>query len=169
MTPYVRNGYILEKAAMKRKEGFTLIEITVTLAIIGLLATLAAMGVTKAHQSALRKQADTELNILSAAILQLAWDTGKWPNKALRTNPGSVEIWTLGGEAAGLMQTDGSYNNWKGPYYEGPLVDPWGQPYFFDPDYPTNGVNHVVVGSFGPNRVGRNMYDKDDRKVLLDD
>jgi len=159
----------MEKDTMKKTEGFTLIEISITVSIIGLLAALAAIAVTRAHQSALNKQASGELQFLSASILQMAWDTGKWPNKALRTNPGSTEIWALGGKAVGLTQTDGSYNNWKGPYYEGSLVDPWGHPYFFDPDYLIKGVNHVVVGSFGPNGVGRNLYDSDDIYVLLDD
>ncbi len=154
---------------MNTKKGFTLIEITITVAIIGLLASMAALAVTKANASARKKQARTELQFLSAAILQMAWDTGKWPNGAIRTNPGSDEEWTLGGASVGLLSTDGAYNNWKGPYYEGSLVDPWGNPYFFDPDYRTNDVNRVVVGSFGPNRVGRNLYDKDDICVLLDD
>lgn len=154
---------------MKKRDGFTLVEIMITVGIIGMLASMAAFAVTKAHQTAKRRQAEFELQVLSVAILQLAHDTSVWPNHAIRTNPGSTEIWDLKGAAPGLMANDGSYNNWKGPYYEGALVDPWGNPYFFDPDYLINGVNHVVVGSFGPNRVGRNMYDKDDVYVLLDD
>ena len=154
---------------MKKKQGFTLIEIMVVVTLIGLLGALAVMAVTKAHQKALQKQVETELNLLSAAVLQMVWDTGKWPNKAIRTQSGSVEIWNISPAAVGLLATDGSYDNWKGPYYEGALRDPWGQPYFFDPDYRVNGVNHIVVGSFGPNKKGRNLYDSDDIFILLDD
>jgi general secretion pathway protein G len=154
---------------MKKPNGFTLVEIMIVVAVIGLLASMAMFAIHKASQNARIKQAEAELEMLSAAVLQLAWDTGKWPNKALRTKPGSTEIWNISGSGAGLFKTDGSYNGWKGPYYEGAIFDPWGNPYFFDPDYIVKGVNRIVVGSFGPNRIGRNLYDKDDIKILLDD
>lgn len=154
---------------MKSKSGFTLVEIAVTVSIIGLLAALGALVVLKAHRNALRSQAETELQILSSATLQLVHDTSFWPNKARRINPTSTEVWNISVAAAGLMDSDGNYPNWKGPYYEGPILDPWGSPYFFDPDYRINGVDRIVVGSFGPNRVGRNLYDSDDIIVYLDD
>jgi len=41
--------------------------------------------------------------------------------------------------------------------------DPWGNNYFFDTDYDVNGVGtRAVVGSYGPNGVGNNLYDSDD-------
>jgi len=154
---------------MKTKNGFTLIEIVITVGIISILGSLAALAVTKSHRKALLEQAETELNIMSAAILNMAWDTSRFPNKNLRTAPGSLEIWDLSVAEAGLLKSDGTYDNWKGPYYEGALLDPWGNPYFFDPDYRIDGVDRTVVGSFGPNRQGRNLYDEDDIYILLDD
>ena len=154
---------------MRKKSGFTLIEIMVTVGVISLLASLASIAVLKAHRKALQKQTETELNLLSAAVLNMAWDTGRWPNKDSRAATGSTEIWNIQPATVGLMATDGTFNNWRGPYYEGAVLDPWGSPYFFDPDYLINGVNHPVVGSFGPNRQGRNLYDQDDIYILLDD
>ncbi len=154
---------------MKRRRGFTLIEILVTMSIITLVASMATYAVLAASRKARIKQATTELQILSAAALQLAWDTGRWPNQAVRTTPGSTEIWDIAPASVGLMAPHAAFINWKGPYYEGSLRDPWGNPYFFDPDYMVKGVNRVVVGSFGPNGVGRNLYDSDDIYVLLDD
>ncbi len=160
---------------MKRQNGFTLIEIMVTVGIIGLLAVLASVTMSKARNSSLQKQTETELRFLSAAILQMAWDTGRWPNQAIRTTPGSTEVWDLSPGSCGLLSNDGSYENWKGPYYEGDFHDAWWSAkedhrvYFFDPDYLIDGVNHVVVGSFGPNGEGRNQYDSDDIYILLDD
>ncbi len=154
---------------MKRKYGFTLIEVLVTVGIITLLGSLASYAMMKAHQKSVKKQVEVQLNILSSAILQMAWDTGRWPNRTLRTQPGSTEVWNIAGPQWGLLATDGFYNNWKGPYYEGALLDPWGNPYFFDPDYTVDGNVRVVVGSFGPNGVGRNLYDEDDIYILLDD
>lgn len=33
---------------------------------------------------------------------------------------------------------------------------------FIDEDYEIDGVDYVGIGSFGPNRVGQNLYDGDD-------
>lgn len=145
-----------------KKNGFTLLEITVSTLIIGLLISLASLAVMKGIQGAKIKQAKIELELISTAVLQLAWDTGKWPNGQLRTQGGSVEMWDISLDRCGLMGTDGNYNNWKGPYYGGATLDPWGNPYFFDPDYSYKGKVRVFVGSFGPNGVGRNLYDSDD-------
>jgi len=152
----------------QRKAAFTLVEIMVVVGCLSLLMMMGTLGVRKAIRNARIKQAEGELQIIATAVLQLAWDTGRMPNRALRTNQGSAERWNLSKDVAGLMATDGSYPDWKGPYYEGPVFDPWGQPYFYDPDYTINGAIRPVVGSFGPNRVGRNMYDADDIKVPLD-
>lgn len=154
---------------MKKKSAFTLVEIMIVIAIVGLLASLATLAILKAMRNSQIKSAETEVHMLATAMLQLAWDTTRWPNKALRTTPGSIEMWDLSVPASGLLDTDGSYQNWKGPYYEGNTKDPWGNNYFFDPDYSVDGVRHVVVGSFGPNGVGRNLHDSDDILVLLDD
>lgn len=152
-----------------KKRGFTLVEIMIVVGIIGILAGIGVPAILKGMQSSRIKEATVEVEMMSAAVLQLAWDTGKWPNGQLRINGGSGEMWDISPARCGLMDTDGSYNEWKGPYYEGDIKDPWGNPYFFDPDYRVNGVNRVVVGSFGPNGVGRNRYDSDDIYVLLDD
>lgn len=154
---------------MKNKHGFTLVEIMVAIGIVGLLATMATYGLRTAYKKALIRQSEGELQMIATAALQMAWDTSRWPNKALRTNPGSTEIWDISYASAGLGDTDGSYDEWKGPYFKGNTTDPWGNPYFFDPDYLVDGVMRVVIGSFGPNGVGRNVYDSDDIYVLLDD
>lgn len=152
-----------------KKNGFTLVEIAVVTIVIGLLATLGSMAILKGIKHSRIKHAETDLQMISAAVLQLAWDTGDWPNGRVRTSPGSAEVWDISGDTSGVMGSDGSYNDWKGPYYDGETLDPWGNPYFFDPDYLISGVNHIVVGSFGPNGKGQNVYDDDDIYVLLDD
>ena len=157
-----------------KKSGFTLVEIAVVTMIIGLLASLGSMAIMKSVRNARIKEAQTDLEMISTAVLQLAWDAGKWPNGQPRTTGGSVERWDISADSCGLMGTDGSYSDWKGPYYGGEILDPWDNPYFFDPDYrhrEKDGTvrNAVVVGSFGPNGSGRNLYDSDDIYVLLDD
>lgn len=148
---------------MKRKRGFTLIEILVTIAIISLLGSLATIGVIKAMRNAKIKQAETDLAIINSAITTLADATGRWPNKALRTSQEGVNVLDLTADSAGLLGTDKSYPNWKGPYCDNVMTDPWGNPYFFDPKY-EGGL--VVVGSPGPN--GK-KNDDDDIYIRLDD
>lgn len=151
------------------KEGYTLNEMMIVVAAIGVLAAMGSFAVLSATNKGKVKKAETEVEILATATLQLAWDTGRWPNQKARNNGGSTEIWDLLGDTSGLVGTDGSYTGWKGPYYNGDRLDPWGNPYFFDPDYRVGGVMRPVVGSFGPNGVGPNRYDSDDIYVLLDD
>ena len=152
-----------------KKSGFTSIEIAVTTIIIGLLGALGSLAVLRGVEASRIKNTEAELEMLGAAVLQLAWDTGQWPNGTPRTAGGSAEIWNISPATSGLMDTDGNYNNWQGPYYDGNLEGAWGNDYFFDPDYRIDGVDHAVIGSFGPNGVGPNRYDADDIYVLLDD
>lgn len=153
----------------QRKQGFTAIEITMVVAVVGLLASMGTYAVLRAVNSSRIANAEIELEMLSAATLQLAWDTGKMPNGQYRNNLGSIEIWDLTASGTGLMDDTSDWDDWKGPYYDGATVDPWGNNYFFDPDYYIDGQVRVVVGSFGPNGQGRNQYDSDDIVVLLDD
>lgn len=163
-----------------KKNGFTLLEIAVVTIIIGLLGSVGTLAIMKGVRNARIKNTEAELQILSAAVLQLAWDTGRWPNGQPRTSAGSAEKWDISSDSCGLLGNDGTYSNWKGPYYDGPLVDVWWKSsesyrkYFFDPDYlikDKHGTtrNAIVIGSFGPNGKGPNMYDSDDIVVLLDD
>ena len=97
------------------------------------------------------KTAESELHIISSAILQMAWDTGKWPDGTLRTEPsGGVEDLST----CALMNSDasGDFSDWKGPYYEGSIKDPWGENYFFASDFDVGGESRIIVGSRGPSR-----------------
>jgi len=157
-----------------KKHGFTLVEIAVVTLIVGLLASMGTLAIMKSFQNSRIKQAETEVEMISMAILQLAWDTGRWPNGRIRTNGGSEEKWDLSEDDCGLLMNDGTYDNWKGPYYDDAIKDPWKNNYFFDPDYrhrEKDGTmrDAIVVGSFGPNGIGQNLYDSDDIYVLLDD
>jgi general secretion pathway protein G len=153
-----------------KKNGFTIVEIMLVVSIIGTLAAMGTLAIRKAIEGSRINEAQTELEMLSAATLQLAWDTGRWPNGQKRTQGGTTEIWDISPAKCGLLSTDGTYNEWKGPYYEGETKDPWGNPYFFDPDYLLEGVNRAVVGSLGPDGIGRNQYkDNDNIYIRVDD
>jgi general secretion pathway protein G len=156
---------------VKRAEaGYTLVEIMIVIAIIGLLAMVGTLATIKTRKNVNINEATVQLEMVSAAVLELAWDTGRYPNQSRRNSTDSNdEVWDLTGSDAGLLSTDGGFtDNWDGPYLDEVPDDPWGNPYFFDPDYRINGANRIVVGSFGPNGVGRNKYDSDDIYVIID-
>ena len=67
----------------------------------------------------------------------------------------------------GLAATDGTYPNWRGPDYDGPFRDTWGNNYFFDEDYDLNGTTVAAIGSYGPNGEGLNQYDDDDIVLII--
>ena len=151
------------------RNGYTLLEIMIVTMIIGVLTTIATTSIMKVRGNMRLKRAETELEMIAAAVRQLAWDTGEWPNKWERTDKDKEEEeWDLTLPKVGLLATDGSFDNWKGPYLAAIPDDPWGSPYFFDPDYRTNGIDCVVVGSLGPNRSGRNRYSEDNLFVVIE-
>lgn len=145
----------------------TLTEIMIVVMVIGVLVSIAVPMYSNARNNARLAKARHDVSILHASIRQLLWDTGEFPKHYVRTmgtppNPLECEDLTLA--EAGLMRTDNLFNNWKGPYLGKIEKDPWGMNYFFDPDYFATGygVSYIqVVGSYGPNKVGRNVYDSD--------
>lgn len=156
---------------VERRFGFTLGEILIGVAVMGVLVAIALPSISKARTQSRREEANVQLELLSNAILKLAWDTGEWPggiprnSSALTSYP---ETWDLNAASSGLRSAGTLFSKWKGPYFTRVPLDPWGKPYFFDNDYTTGGRVRIVVGSFGPNRVGQNLYDSDDIFVILD-
>lgn len=158
----------------KDARGFTLIELLVVIAIIGILAAIVLASLASARERAKIARAKGEIHSLDTAIEMLANDSFQWPgHKSVERveTGGSNEVWDLTTNTAGLMATDGAYPNWRGPYIKTIPLDPWGHPYFLDTDYAvdasgnpcqTTCTNAVVIGSFGPNGVGQNVYDSDD-------
>ena len=151
------------------KDGFTLIELMIVIAITAILAAIAIPVYSAYREKAKTAEATADLYDIRLAIELLASDTNQWPN---HYEPGvlgpSPEIWDLTLGQAGLINTDGNFQGWQGPYITTtPTQDPWGNNYFFDPDYRINGEDFVVLGSFGPNGVGQNQYDSDDIVIIL--
>jgi len=147
--------------------GFTLMEIMITLSVVMILLAIAIPALNKTNTETKKRKAMAEVEILAAGIKQLAWDTGRWPGALIRNVSQDREIWDLRASDAGILSSTAAYSNWRGPYVPEIENDPWGNPYFFDPDYLVGNRMRVVVGSFGPNGRGRNIYDSDNIYVIL--
>ena len=109
--------------------GFTLIEILVVMAIIGMLAVMVAPNIFNQQAGAQRDAALSQISALEAALDTYRLEVGQYPD--------SLE---------GLVENDSGRAAWNGPYLrrEVPL-DPWGNEYVYDSD----GRGFTLV-SYGP-------------------
>ena len=159
----------IKQEKYRKRGGFTIVEIMVIVMIIGVLTAISLVSITKVRQNARLRLATADLEMIVAAIRHLAWDTGQWPTGVPRTDQHGLELEDLTTASAGLLENDGSYgDNWKGPYLAKIPNDPWGSKYFFDADYRVDGVDRIVVGSYGPNKTGFNSYYEDNLYVIIE-
>ena len=126
------------KKIQKKEEGFTLVEVMVTLVIIGLLTTFVVINVLPAQDRALEQKAKGDIRILEQALELYRLDLFDYPEQsagleALRTRPSGVD--------------EARYR--RGGYIKLLPDDPWGRPYVYR--YPgENGVFDILsYGSDG--------------------
>ena len=118
-----------------RSGGYTLIELLVNIAIIGILTAISVSTYMTYKQHAYITRAKADLKNIHLAIEALAVDTEKWPGPNTIGQTANQEIWDLTSDDAGLLSATTAFANWKGPYVQTMPQDPWGNNYFFDPDY----------------------------------
>jgi len=147
--------------------GFTLIELIVVIAIIGLLVAIAIPQFSSYRDKARIALVRADLRNIQRAMEMLASDTEKWPGPNSVGVTANQEVWDLNLSNAGLVAATGGFTDWNGPYVQFVPKNPWGSDYFLDPDYRISGIDYAVVGSFGPNKVGQNVYDSDDIYLIL--
>ena len=95
-------------AALKSDQsGLTLIELTIVIVILGILAAFIAPRVINAPQQAKVAKAQTEINGIKTALEQYAIATGEYPT----TEQGLSALWRAPSPAP---------VNWNGPYIRHP-------------------------------------------------
>ena len=123
------------KRLQKRHRGFTLIEMLVVLAIIGLIVGLVGPRVLNYLADSKTKAAQIQIENIASALDLFYLDTGRYPS----TEEG----------LSALVQKPADVISWNGPYLKASSVprDPWGHGYV----YRAPGQNGPYdIGSLGP-------------------
>ena len=99
--------------------GFTLLELLVVLAIMGMLAAIIAPQVIKYLGTSRTKTAQVQIQNVMAALELYRLDVGRYP-----TGQEGLQS---------LVTAPPSAPNWNGPYLkkDSALKDPWGAPYIY--------------------------------------
>lgn len=189
----LRPKYIPTVLENKNAKGFTVLELLIVIAIIGILTSVIMASVNNTKTKAENVKATLEIKNLRNAITMLENDTSKWPNGCPIDQVSNPEV-NLNDANAGLLSVPtifssgacswnaGDISKWKGPYTTY-ATDQWNTSYVFDPDYHIceNSIDasYPVVVSYGRDatqnypsdnaNVGQacNLVDSDDIYVKL--
>jgi general secretion pathway protein G len=136
--------------------GFTLIELMVVIAILGILAALVAPNILGRKDEAMRVAAMTDIRNIEQALKMFYIDNGFYPS----TEQGLQAL--LEQPAIGRIPT-----KWKGPYLEKEPKDPWGNRYaYFSPGLQRKEFDIVSFGADG--QEGGEGRDADIQSWALD-
>jgi len=101
-----------------RVRGFTLIEILVVMAIIGMLAVMVAPNLFRQQAGAMRDAALSQISSLETALDSYRLDMNRYPDSL-----------------AELMENESGSASWNGPYLRREVpMDPWGNDYVYQSD-----------------------------------
>ena len=105
--------------AARRDDGFTLLELLVVLAIMGLLAAIVAPQVLHYLGSSRSQAAKVQVENIAAALDHFDLDLGRYP-----TQEEGLEA---------LVHAPAGVANWDGPYLQksSALIDPWQRKYLY--------------------------------------
>jgi len=130
-----------------RRAGFTLLEMLIVLAILGLLAALVVPRLGGKVQEAQVETTKVEISNLSGAIEEFAIDVGRYPT-------GAEGLRALIERPAGIPES-----KWRGPYLQKRVMptDQWNNPYVYES---SGGV--YLIRSYGADgQPGGEGYDAD--------
>jgi general secretion pathway protein G len=155
---------------LRNQKGFTLIEVLVVAAIIGVLAGILVPLIFDRIEEAKVSRAEADIKNIASAILMFHKDTGTWPHSntngspnqhferldsSSSDDPGYSGCNWPGGQSDTfynqLTNNTRNYPNWNGPYVETVEADPWGREYRLWVRGFTNANEHAWLVCSGPN------------------
>ena len=150
---------------IKRKSGFTLMEIMVVIIVIAVLASVAGPMIGSITDQGRASATKSKMSSLKSALLAYQGDVGRFPYKGKAVNYAqnynANDILSSNDETKNVLVTNnnilcGGIKNyqkkWKGPYMDSDvsdfMVDSWGQPI----QYVAYNKN-LYLWSYGPDMV----------------
>ena len=110
-----------DKPRAAARDGFTLIEVMVVIAVIAMLAALVGPNVFRNVGTAQDAAARSQIELLGAALDSYRLDNGRYPTTAQGL-----------GSLRAAPTVNPLPNNWQGPYLRKDVpFDPWRNPYVF--------------------------------------
>lgn len=111
----------------RRQAGFTLIEVLLVVAILGILAGIVVVNLSGRQEQSMIRAARASIGAISTAVDLYEVDTGRFPG------------------GLGALTADDGAPNWSGPYLRSAAIDPWGQAFSF-----SSSGNSYKITSGGP-------------------
>ncbi len=131
------------------ESGLTLIELTIVIVILGILAAFIAPRIVNAPQKAKVSKAQIEISNLETSLQLYATEVGEYPT----TEQGLEALWRAPSPAP---------PNWGGPYLQQQLTnDPWGNAYVYRNPGTHYGYDYDLMSYGKDGKLGGVDLDKD--------
>lgn len=119
------------------EEGVTLLEVLIVIMIMGFIATLGSIQLTKYFSRARVDTAKLQMQELSVALDLFKIDVGRFPE-------GSEGLQALVRQVTDIP-------GWRGPYLKRDTIlkDPWARPYVYTPERGAGSYRLITLGADG--------------------